>query len=621
MVRGMGRIWWLLAAVVGLVGCSEDTVDQALAASQATRWQSFRDRAAPDPSPQSGAAVGSVRGRVVDDLADPVVGARVLLAPALGLARLVPGSEPAPLRTTTDSHGRFGLDPAPAWPKASLLLAVRHSYFKPWFGHLNPDDSDLGDLALEPAPGLVVEVRGEQTLQPLPGARVQLRPALEDATLPAGILAMFCREGVTAANGHAPLYAVAQGTYVLRVEATDRATAELRHQQPATVARALRIAVQLPKGQSLRGRVVSAAGGKPLQGAQIICVPEAGHLSHTVNSDARGEFTLSGLRPQRYRLTATHEEHAPLVATAVPGDGPHTLELPVGQAIEGQVLYGITRQPVPGARVMLRLLSGWPVLRQGSLQQPTAVTNGRGQFRVGGLPGGIVSVAAESEGLFAMEQGPIQPGSGAITLLLQDGSRVTGKCQDPAGQPLRDALVEVLPTQQPGLANRRLLARVAAGGRPLPATTTGSSGRFDLGGLPPGHYRLLVQKQGLPPFLSQAFVAGPRGREDLGTLRLPAGGRVRGVATDRRGQPVAGARVCLDPLSGLPPEAGGAQAVCDAQGRFALGPVAPGQYQMFYYSPDKQTAAEAAASRHSTLVQLQVLNHQDLIRNLHPRSR
>ncbi len=79
--------------------------------------------------------------------------------------------------------------------------------------------------------------------------------------------------------------------------------------------------------------------------------------------------------------------------------------------------------------------------------------------------------------------------------------------------------------------------------------------------------------------------------------------------------------MCLDPLSGLPPETAGAKAVCDDQGRFALGPVAPGQYHMFYYSPGKETAAEAAASRHNTLVRVQVSDRQTLTRNLHPRSR
>lgn len=612
----MSRLLGLV--VVGLVcGCMDE--DRPAPRSEPAPLPVFSPRAVEQGPPPG---KGQVRGRVVDDLADPVVGAEVVVAPMLGQARLHQDPGEATRRTYTDALGRFTLDLPPA---ADLALAVRTPYFRPWRTRgelvIEADATlDLGDVALEPAPGLVVEVVARESQQAVAGARVQLRPALEDATLPGVVLGMFRRNARTHADGHAPLYAVGAGAYSLRVEAEGYATVEIPHQQPATVTTALRNPVQLQKGASLEGRVVRE--GKPVAGALITCRAKVGWLSHETMSDARGEFRLSGLVSQPYQVLVTHAELGPLVTTLDPGTH-HTLELSQGHAIEGRVLDRVSRRPVAGAVVEVLAGSGWPALARGSLEQPKAVTDARGGFRIGGLPAGIVSVAAVSEGCFA-EAGPLKPGSGPITLLLRAGTRVTGKIQDPTGQPVTDAHVQVIPRHEqpsPDGAEWWLLAGVAAGHRPLPHTATGSSGRFDLEGLPAGNYRLLVRKNGLAPFLSKAFAASPRGSEDLGTLELPAGGTIQGVARDRSGRPVAGATVCLDPLSGLPPEAPGARTVSNAQGRFALGPVAPGHYQMFYYSRGTQTAAEAAASRHTTLVRVQILDRQGLTQDLHPRAR
>ncbi len=591
--------------------------------SQSTTTRSENTKASQADAPRGGK--GRILGRVLDDLGDPLASAEVLLLGVSGLPRLKGPAEGSPARRTrTDTLGRFQLRHVPAAP---LLLVVRHPYWQPCLVHREQrlaagDTWDLGDLVLDTAPGVVVEVRARESQQPLQGARVHLSPALEDAALPAVVLEMFRHQAETGADGHAPLYAVSEGAYVLRVEADGRATVELRHQQPASVSRALRIPVDLPKGSTLCGRVLDPGGTQPVSSARIVCMADGGRLSHEASSDARGEFRISGLLPQPYRLMVTHEEHGPLVRDdVVPDAQPQILVLPKGNAVCGRVLDGVTRRPVPGSRVTVQVPAGWPVLRQGVLVPPTAVTDADGRFRVGGLPGGIAWATAESEGSFAPKTGPIQPGSGEITLLLRAGSRVTGRVQDPASRPLPDALVQVIPRKHDGTPHPALAGAGNAGRRGLPRTFTGSSGRFDLGGLPPGSYRLLVKKAGLPPFLSDVFAASPGGSSDLGTLQVPAGGRIQGVARDHFGQPAVGATVCVDPLAGLPPEAVGAEAVCDAQGRFALGPVAPGEYQMFYYSPGKQTAAEAAASRHDTLIRIQVPDHGDLVRNLHPRSR
>ncbi len=625
MVNRRGMLAWTLGLTL-VSGCTDNRENPEQSNNQAPADVRPSTR-------KSGPAPGmsQLRGRLVDNLADPIAGAEVLLQPATPRAQLsAPGAARPPLRTHTDLHGRFALEHPPA---AGLLLAVDHPYRQPHLLRrdlrLRADHTlDLGDLVWHSVPGLVVVVRARESQQPVSGAEVQLSPALADATLPALALAMQRRQARTSESGRAVLYDVGAGAYILRVTAKGHATVEILHQQPASVERALQIPVQLPRGLVLRGLVVSQGKpGNPVADARIVCVPHGGRLSHAAKTDARGQFSIPGMRPQGYRLMVTHPGHAPLVQDPVEAGLPLTLRLPRGHAVEGRVLDRVNRRPVPGARVVVRPAAGWPTLHGGQLEQPGAVADASGHFRVGGLPAGIVFLRAESQGSFSQDHGPVQPDSGPVTLLRRAGCRVTGKVQDPAGQPVRDAMVEVIPSQKPGTANRGLLAGVAAPGRgpglrsSLPRGTTGSSGRFDLGGLPPGEFRLRVRKKGLPAFLSQAFVTTPRGNKNLGTLRLAAGGCIQGVATGRSGGPAVGVTVCLDPSSGLPPESLGTKAVSDDLGRFALGPVAPGSYDMFYYSPGKETAAEAAASRDNTVVRVRILDRQLLTRNLHPRSR
>ena len=99
--------------------------------------------------------------------------------------------------------------------------------------------------------------------------------------------------------------------------------------------------------------------------------------------------------------------------------------------------------------------AGWPILTSGRLERPTAVTDALGHFRVGGLPAGIVFVRVESQGFSPLEHGLLEPGSGPVTLLLPAGFRVMGKVQDPAGQPVHAAMVEIIQTQQTGTEDRR----------------------------------------------------------------------------------------------------------------------------------------------------------------------
>ncbi|MHC5072692.1 MAG: peptidase associated/transthyretin-like domain-containing protein, partial [Planctomycetota bacterium] len=106
--------------------------------------------------------MGRLRGRLVDNLADPIVGAEVMLQSAQVRAQLlVPATGDRPPHAHTDMAGRFTLDHPPG---ARLLLVVHHPYLQSQL--LRRDlrlvagrTLDLGDMELASAPGLVVAVR------------------------------------------------------------------------------------------------------------------------------------------------------------------------------------------------------------------------------------------------------------------------------------------------------------------------------------------------------------------------------------------------------------------------------------------------------------------------------
>jgi hypothetical protein len=178
-----------------------------------------------------------------------------------------------------------------------------------------------------------------------------------------------------------------------------------------------------------------------------------------------------------------------------------------------------------------------------------------------------------------------------VILLLEEGFRVTGQVLSPTGLPLPDAAVAVVP-HAPS-------ARSGETARPSVQSRVG--GRFALEGLHPGRYRLRVRAAGLPPTSSPPFDAVPGKSLELGPIRLKSGRVVAGIAWDAEGRPAAQATVYLRPADradGLPHHT----AHTDSSGRFRFPAVAAGSYRMSYDYPDRQTPAQAAATRAATSV-------------------
>ena len=153
--------------------------------------------------------------------------------------------------------------------------------------------------------------------------------------------------------------------------------------------------------------------------------------------------------------------------------------------IAGMVVNGASGQPVAGARVTLT-----PGPPRGL--QMSAVSGDGGRFAFAGLPAGKYELAGQRRGLLAaMWTGAIVTGPGqdteSIVLRLPPPAIITGKVVDDAGEPVAQALVELLGSRIVG--GRRQLVKDSF-------QRTDDTGEYRFSSLPARSYYLVVS--GIP---------------------------------------------------------------------------------------------------------------------------
>jgi protocatechuate 3,4-dioxygenase beta subunit len=634
---GPTRLFVALAFAAGLVSCTDEPT------TPTSGTATTKNRTPPTPEPPGSA---KLRGRIVDDFGVALAGV-VVHVMAADTQLLVTGpprvdeNVRSRITATTDAGGVFLLEPPDG---GTLVIVARHPHFAPRVLRVasKPGQAtanrDLGDLTLVSCPGLLVEVRGDSDI-PLAGARVGLEPDLTDAALPPITRE---RSTVTDTSGIATFYGITPGPWTVTVTAEGRATTLLAHAQLGSPESSPRAMVGLPPGRTLTGRLTGSAG-EPVPGALIRATgitrsadpTQPRHPPMETQTDAEGAFRLTGLIPGVQQILVPSDSHGCLRRDGVdPDAGTLNLRLPRGFELRGRVLYGRTKRPFAGAVVTARGTSGWPSFRDGPPHRPRATTDEDGKFHFRGLPGGILTLLATSKGLSPAVSGPLEPTApggvqsvpSTVTLLLEEGFRVTGQILSPTGLPLEDAVIRAAlqPSEDstiPGLSTRRT--------SPVPVRSR-VGGRFEVAGLHPGRYRLEVSAPGLPVIRTAIFSARANAQLEIGALRLAHGGTVSGTAFDAAGRPAAFAAVQLRPETGRDaPAATGPDLArrtahtvrTDASGQFRLPPVASGSYRMFYDYPDRETPRAAAETRAATGVTVRAENHAHQRQDLRPRVR
>ncbi len=373
------------------------------------------------------------------------------------------------------------------------------------------DDPDAG------AGVLTVELQAATQVQGRLLERSGRAIAGGEVTLSEATAALLERKVPTASDGSFRFEAVLPGSYAIAGRAAGYFGSE-SHDLEVPSLKWVTVDLRLERGAVVEGVVVDEQG-KPVTGAQI-------------------EIAGEGL------------DGAPVAVSAAGQAGESSARLePAGE-------LGILRGPIPFPPQVAAAPSR-DARAAGEAQG--FVTDGKGAFRLIGLPAGKLVVAVSHPDYARGASVPAVVGQGATTsvrVVLAHGETVRGRVLSDRGDPLAGA-------------------ELFADGRTL--AVSDARGEFEVAHVAHG----LTLTARLPGYLPSTRPVQPGAREAVELTLQRAEGRLGGVVVDDRGTAVAGAKIELH-AAVVPPR----QAATDRAGHFQLDALGPGPYRVKVTSPD-----------------------------------
>jgi hypothetical protein len=313
------------------------------------------------------------------------------------------------------------------------------------------------------------------------------------------------------------------------------------------------IDITLGPGTMIAGKVTDQHGVR-VSGAQIHAAPEVGSPLDAF-TDADGMYKLGPVTGQVV-LTASAFGHADLrrtvevaIATSnTPDERREDFTLIVADAVLSGTLDDAAGAPVPAAQI--EVISGAGGGRQ-------AVVGPDGTFSIDHLPAGPLRVRVTH---------PSYP-TAELDAVATTGDREKVRLRLPLGGAIEGVLLD-------GTTGAPLAGLVISGYGPNGATadtTSEATGRWKLGPLRPGKWRLTIEQPGYLAASREVDVRASRapGETSVHDIRfdLAKGALVGGTVRDGRGQRVVGATVTVQRASGDGPTATG---TTDSQGEFRI---------------------------------------------------
>ncbi|MBI4601044.1 MAG: carboxypeptidase regulatory-like domain-containing protein [Planctomycetes bacterium] len=467
------------------------------------------------------------------------------LVPAEGVAVLLvnhprrtrPEDVPPPQRRVTGTDGRFELTGAPAGIAMRIEVDEPSSALRCLSFRLGKPEGegrrDLGDIPLEPASDLAVQVFGPG------GAPVEQASVLVgrdvDQDSPPGQAALTAlgfndsrRDVAEKGGGRYVLERTGPGPHSVRVTARGCAP----HREDVDVPRDEPVVVRLLEGRRIAGSVLRGEG-KPFAGAtvEVDSGPWIGDPDPKTVTDASGRFLFDMLGDGQFSLSATAEGTTRDRNSNVPA-GTEDLEfhLAAEAVFAGRVVAEGDGSPVAEATVTLASVIGTSY---------TGQTDGDGRFRVRKVAAGTYGVTADHDeyGSAAEDPRELQEGQTVegVVIRLPAGTAASGRVADlDTREPVADAQVDfVLVPPKDGPAGGRALQRRAK---------TASDGVFEVRGLVPGSWQVSARAKGYLPSKAQTAAIEGEGHEPVEILLEP-GASISGRVLDGRGKPIAEATV------------------------------------------------------------------------------
>jgi len=325
------------------------------------------------------------------------------------------------------------------------------------------------------------------------------------------------------------------------------------------------LCVVLERGARLRGEVVSDQGGQPVGGGRVRVFH--GDWVAELFVDEQGAFTFDELVPGEIGLLALPERAAigryKRFEVEPGGELEARLLVARGLSIAGRVIDARTGAPIPGASVRTN---------PGSSKRARADAGGR--YLLEGVEPERPALLLATARSYASAQRTADPErTTEMDFELEPGVAAVGRVIDAAGAPVGAAHVLAWAVRHdPGIEPDHV------------ATQSAADGSFRLEGLSRElGYELLVRAAGRG---SEVFavpdLAACEATLELGELRLAEPALLAGRVVDAGG---AGVRAGLSLLAADDGPHGGSFLAyrpfySDAEGRFALGDVAPGRYTL-----------------------------------------
>lgn len=293
------------------------------------------------------------------------------------------------------------------------------------------------------------------------------------------------------------------------------------------------------QASAVRGQVQGGA-----EGIRLFLMESQSGRRWTTTLDEDGRFSFTDLGRGVYALEL---EGIGIIRDGINLDGQNEVE--VLFPMRG-VLQGIVRGAPPDSTVTLRpLVPGWSWERQ-------AAINSQGGYRFANLPAAPYEIELDP----AHRVRAVCDGLGTFTAPMIDligatRSVLRGQVLDTTAAPQRGALVQLW-----------------RGGQLIGESTTDNEGRFTFGGLPAGTYELRAPALGL--IRSDITLDGIA---EIAVVLAPAGAlaesAIEGQIVNLTGTPIPALRVALYRGAELI-----AQALTNAQGRYAFQSLSPGVY-------------------------------------------
>ncbi|HZN41213.1 MAG TPA: carboxypeptidase-like regulatory domain-containing protein [Planctomycetota bacterium] len=335
--------------------------------------------------------------------------------------------------------------------------------------------------------------------------------------------------------------------------------------------------VQLEAACLLAGQCVNTETGKGTPCALRAWNPKTMVTLFASRTDDEGRFRFERLPSGPFRCDIEPEVATQPMwpeGTLAPGEQ-CTVEWSCkpGPDLTGTVTDAETGEPIAGARIGL-----------GSRFDKGVRSDVAGRYVMRGFGseyGMFLHADAPGYAVLFVNINPKAP-PGVLDLALQRGVRVVGRVVDADGKPIANAYV----------------AALAAAGSHVPwrACRTTADGEFACDGFPRRTDGLLmVRCAGFASVVYWLPRAAADGQIDFGSVKLRAPQVVRGLVHNGDGSPAAGVEVCLQGVNadadwlGTMPSAWGSllrlyagerQVRTDANGAFAFGDVAPGEYTL-----------------------------------------